>query len=99
MSRPDGKMNIRNEKYPVLYPTYKKAFAGSEKEYEYDAVHARMTYDVTLGNKGELGINLKAGKFFNADNISFADYKHFNGNQTNIGQTERSFTILLAQYQ
>ena len=30
-------------------------------------------------------INLKAGKFFNADNISFVDYKHFNGNQTHIG--------------
>lgn len=63
ISRPDGKMNIRNEKYPVLFATYEKAFAGSEKEYEYDAIHARMTYDVTLGNKGELGVNLKAGKF------------------------------------
>ncbi|PKW29659.1 DUF5686 and carboxypeptidase regulatory-like domain-containing protein [Flavobacterium lindanitolerans] len=93
ISRPDGKMNIRNEKYPVLFATYEKAFAGSEKEYEYDAIHARMTYDVTLGNKGELGVNLKAGKFFNADNISFADYKHFNGNQTHIGQTERYLNV------
>ncbi|MCY1479707.1 hypothetical protein D3C87_203550 [compost metagenome] len=93
ISRPDGKLNLRNDKYPVLSATYEKAFAGSEKEYEYDAVHARLVYDVTLGNKGEFGINLKAGKFFNAENISFADYKHFNGNQTHIGQSDRYLNV------
>lgn len=93
ISRPDGKMNMRNDKYPVISATYEKAFAGSEKNYEYDAIYARMTYDVTLGNKGELGVNLKAGKFFNAENISFADYKHFNGNQTHIGQSERYLNV------
>lgn len=93
ISRPDGKLNLRNDKYPVLSATYEKAFAGSEKSYEYDAIHARLAYDVTLGNKGELGINLKAGKFFNAENISFADYKHFNGNQTHIGQSERYLNV------
>lgn len=93
ISRPDGKLNLRNDKYPVLSATYEKAFAGSEKEYEYDAIYARMIYDVTLGNKGEFGINLKAGKFFNAENISFADYKHFNGNQTHVGQSERYLNV------
>ena len=49
---------------------------------------ARINYDVTLGNKGTLQMAFKGGKFFNADNISFVDYKHFNGNQTRIGQSE-----------
>ena len=35
-----------------------------------------------------LELNMKAGKFFNADNISFVDYKHFNGNQTHIGSAD-----------
>ena len=93
ISRPDGKLNLGNDKYPTLYATYEKAFAGSEKNYNYDAVYARMTYDITLGNKGELAMNLKAGKFFNADGISFADYKHFNGNQTHVGMAERYLNV------
>ncbi|UQD56277.1 DUF5686 and carboxypeptidase regulatory-like domain-containing protein [Flavobacterium sp. K5-23] len=92
-SRPDGKYNIRNEKYPTLNLGYEKAFAGNEKKYEFDHINARLSYDVTLGNKGKLGMNLKAGKFFNAENISFVDYKHFNGNQTHIGQTERYLNV------
>ena len=93
ISRPDGKMNLGNDKYPTLIATYEKAFAGSEKNYEYDALYARVVYDVTLGNKGELGINAKAGKFFGADGISFADYKHFNGNQTQIGMADRYLNV------
>ncbi|MFE3846833.1 DUF5686 and carboxypeptidase regulatory-like domain-containing protein [Flavobacterium sp. LB3P45] len=92
-SRPDGKFNIRNNKYPTLYLEYEKAFAGSEKKYEFDHLNTRLYYDVTLGNKGNFAMNLKAGKFFNADNISFVDYKHFNGNQTHIGQTVRYLNV------
>lgn len=92
-TRPDGKFNIRNNKYPTLYLGYEKAFAGSEKKYEFDHLNTRLFYDVTLGNKGNFAMNLKAGKFFNAENIAFVDYKHFNGNQTHIGQTERYLNV------
>ena len=93
ITRPDGKMNLRNDKYPTILASYEKAFAGSEKNFEYDAIYARITYDVTLANKGELGINFKAGKFFGADGISFADYKHFNGNQTHVGMAEKYLNV------
>ncbi|MEC4005555.1 DUF5686 and carboxypeptidase regulatory-like domain-containing protein [Flavobacterium sp. SUN052] len=83
-TRPDGKYNIGNDAYPTLSFGYEKAFAGSDKKYEYDLLMARVTQDLSIGNKGDMKINLKAGKFFNADNISFVDYKHFNGNQTHI---------------
>ena len=92
-SRPDGKFNIRNEKYPTLYLGYEKAMAGSEKKYEFDHVNAQVTYDLKLENKGTLGINLKAGKFINAENIAFMDYKHFNGNQTHVGQSARYLNV------
>ena len=92
-SRPDGKFNIRNEKYPTLYLGFEKGFASNEKKYEFEHLNTRLTYDLVLGNKGLLGLNLKAGKFFNAENIAFMDYKHFNGNQTHIGQSERYLNV------
>ncbi|WP_417350283.1 DUF5686 and carboxypeptidase regulatory-like domain-containing protein [Flavobacterium alkalisoli] len=84
ITRPDGKINVSTANYPTIAVQYTKAFAASESQYEYDFIAARTFYNVTLGNKGDFGINLKAGKFFNADNIAFMDYKHFNGNQTHV---------------
>jgi len=86
--RPDGKYNIPNDDYPVLTLGYEKTFAATDKNYEYDLLAAKVGYDLTLGNKGVLQMNIKGGKFFNAASISFVDYKHFNGNQTHIGQSD-----------
>ena len=88
-SRPDGKFNIPNDSYPILFLGFEKGFAGSEKTYEFGHLQARVTYDLDLGNKGVLGMNFKAGKFMDADGISFVDFKHFNGNRTHIGQSDR----------
>ena len=87
-TRPDGKFNLGDDHYPSLTLGYEKAFAGSDKKYEYDYVSAKVTQDLSIGNKGVLKYSTKAGKFFNAANISFADYKHFNGNQTHVGSGE-----------
>lgn len=87
-TRPDGKYNIGNDDYPSILLGYEKTFAATDKKYEYDLLSARITQDFSIGNKGELKLNLKAGKFFNADNISFVDYRHFNGNQTHISNGE-----------
>ncbi len=92
-SRPDGKFNMRNEKYPTFFIYAEKTFAASEKRYEYEHLQGRMNYDLNLGNKGVLGMDIRAGKLFNADEISFVDYKHFNGNQTRIGQSDRYLTM------
>ncbi len=85
ISRPDRKLNLRNSKYPTLFFNFEKAFAASEKNYEYEQVSGRLYYNKTLGNKGSFTTNLKGGKLFNADDISFIDYQHFNGNQTHVG--------------
>jgi hypothetical protein len=92
-TRPDGKFNFKNDKFPVLHVGFEKGFAGSENKYNFDHLNTRLTYDITLGNKGNLAMNLKAGKFFNANNIAFVDYKHFNGNQTHIGQSDRYLNV------
>ncbi len=84
ISRPDGKINLRNDKYPTLTLNYENAFAGSEKNYEYQLASARVEYSFTAGNKGKFSMNIKGGKFINGENIAFVDYQHFNGNQTHL---------------
>ncbi|WP_298224322.1 DUF5686 and carboxypeptidase regulatory-like domain-containing protein [Flavobacterium sp.] len=92
-TRPDGKFNLEDDQFPVVYLGYEKGFGGNENHYNFDHMHSRITYDVTLGNKGNLEMNVKAGKFFNAKEISFVDYKHFNGNQTYVGTNDRYLNV------
>ncbi|WP_163398988.1 DUF5686 and carboxypeptidase regulatory-like domain-containing protein [Flavobacterium fluviatile] len=93
ISRPDGRYNFKNDKYPTVYLAFEKAFAASGKKYEFERIGASVQYDLALGNKGILGTNFRAGKFFNAENIAFMDYRHFNGNQTHIGTTDRYLNV------
>ncbi len=93
ISRPDGRFNFKNDKYPTVYLAFEKAFAASEKKYEYERIGASVLYDLSLGNKGLLGTNFRGGKFFNAENISFIDYRHFNGNQTHVGTSDRYLNV------
>ncbi len=85
MSYPDGKFNIQESKYPVLSFGYEKGFAASENRYDFDHFKARINQDLKLGNKGEFAYNLRGGTFLNAEEIAFPDFRHFNGNQTRIG--------------
>lgn len=96
ITRPDGKYNLGNDKYPTLYLGYEKGFAGNESKYNFDKVAARITQTLYLGNKGELTYNFKGGKFFNADQIAFVDYKHFNSTENRIirGEMTNSFNLL-----
>ena len=97
ISRPDGKINIQNDDYPIVSFYYEKAFGASNSNYYYDLISGTLDYNKTIGNKGDFGLRFKAGKFFNADNISFVDYKHFNGNQTHVtllNNSLNSFNLL-----
>ncbi|AWA31300.1 hypothetical protein HYN48_15030 [Flavobacterium magnum] len=93
ITRPDGKINLRNQDYPTIFLAYDNAFGASEKNYEFQLLSGRIYYDFTAGNKGTFSFNIKGGKFFNGENISFIDYKHFNGNQTHIGKDERYLNV------
>nr|WP_321236524.1 DUF5686 and carboxypeptidase regulatory-like domain-containing protein [uncultured Psychroserpens sp.] len=85
LSYPDGKYNIPNSKYPTVILGYEKGFSSSIDNYNFDQVKIRVRQGLNVGDKGRLQYNLKAGKFFNADDIAFVDFQHFNGNQTNVG--------------
>jgi len=93
ITRPDGNIPVGGNNYPTISFQYTKAFSSSIDDYEYDFAAARITWNETFGNKGDFGINVKGGKFFNADNISFIDYKHFNGNQTHVGTDQKYLNV------
>ena len=91
ISRPNGKISIPNDKYPTFWLFYEKALVATNNNYLYDFIQAQADYGKTFGNKGTFDISVSAGKFFNADNISFIDYKHFFGNQTHVAIFDDSF--------
>jgi hypothetical protein len=90
---PAGKENLPETDFPRLYLKYEKGFASSIDDYNFNHLSARVTYTVSPGNVGEFGTNLRAGKFFDSENIAFTDYRHFNGNQTHIGKSERYLNV------
>ncbi len=84
-SNPDMKFNIGNERYPRLTVTVENGLGASNSNYDYTQLRAGLDQDISLGNKGLFYYKLKGGTFFNADDVSFVDYQHFNGNQTRVG--------------
>ena len=84
-SRPDMKFNVGNDRYPRLTLIAENGLGASNSNYNYTQLRGRLDQEVSLGNKGQFYYNLKGGAFFNADAISFADYQHFNGNETRLG--------------
>ncbi|OUS00732.1 hypothetical protein A9Q86_08205 [Flavobacteriales bacterium 33_180_T64] len=85
LSYPDGKYNIPNSKYPTVTLGYEKGFSSSIDAYNFDQVKIRVRHGLNVRDKGRFQYHIKAGKFFNGDDIAFVDYQHFNGNQTQIG--------------
>lgn len=83
-SRPDGKFNVPNDKYPTVTLGFEKGLAASETTYNFEAFKLAVQQALVLGNKGVFQYHLKGGVFSNADAIAFIDYHHFNGNQTHV---------------
>jgi len=86
LSYPDSKFNITKEKYPTLLVGYEKGLGATIDDYNYDQIKARIYQSFNVSNKGRFSYNIRAGKFFNADDISFVDFQHFNGNQIHVSQ-------------
>ena len=84
-SNPDMKFNIGNDLYPRLTLTMENGLGSSNADYNYTQLRGVLDQEFSLGNKGEFYYRLKGGTFINAEDISFVDYQHFNGNQTRVG--------------
>ncbi|WP_339625807.1 DUF5686 and carboxypeptidase regulatory-like domain-containing protein [uncultured Winogradskyella sp.] len=86
LSYPDRKVNLFSEKYPTLVLGYEKGLGATNSNYNFDQIKARLTQSFNIADKGRFRYNLRVGKFFNADDIAFMDFQHFNGNQINVSQ-------------
>ncbi|MCF6308180.1 MAG: DUF5686 and carboxypeptidase regulatory-like domain-containing protein [Flavobacteriaceae bacterium] len=85
ISFPDGKFNLTDSKFPQVTFRFENGIGISESKYSFSQLSAKVYQNLSLGNKGTLTYNLKAGTFINGENISFVDFQHFNGNQTRVG--------------
>jgi hypothetical protein len=86
LSYPDSKFNITKDKYPTLLVGYEKGLGATIDDYNFDQIKARIYQSFNVSNLGRFNYNLRAGKFFNADDISFVDFQHFNGNQIHVSR-------------
>ncbi len=85
-SYPESKATIVNNKFPTLFLSFSNGFGGTKSDYNYSQIQARITQSFDISNKGNFQYNLKGGKIFNAEDIAFMDYHHFNGNQTHVSE-------------
>ncbi|WP_179377300.1 DUF5686 and carboxypeptidase regulatory-like domain-containing protein [Winogradskyella wichelsiae] len=91
LSYPDAKYNVSNDDYPTLYLGYETGFGATNNDYNFGQIKASVTQSFNIKDKGRLVYNLKGGTFYNAENIAFMDYQHFNGNLTHVS-TEGNYT-------
>jgi hypothetical protein len=100
ISRPDGKYNIPNEDFPTFSIVYEKGFGSSFSNYNFDSLRSRIQQNLNLNNLGIFNYQINTGWINNNnEQISFLDYKHFNGNQTFV-ETSSSYLgkFLLMDY-
>lgn len=85
-----------DNKYPALTFSYTNALYSNIESYKYQELRTSIRQDISFNNKGFLGYKVNAGTFLQAKDMSFIDYKHFNGNQTHVETTNRYLNSYLS---
>lgn len=98
MSLPNRRIKIPDERYPNFTLRMDNAFSASNKNLQYQHLSGTVDYKPSFNNKGDMNIRLHGGLFFNAENINFIDYKHFNGNQTHFSMNKENNSFNLLPY-
>jgi hypothetical protein len=89
---------IEGSQLPDLWLQYRKGIRAFGSDVNYDLLVARLveTY-ISLGVIGNFGFQLEVGTFLNDRALQFMDFRHFNGNQTRLGNPDayaNSFLLL-----
>lgn len=74
--------NLIPGKYPDFYLSFKQGIAIDGASFNYQLLEGGAGKDIDAKLLGVLKIDINAGWFIHSRNQLFADYKHFNGNQT-----------------
>ena len=85
ISYPEEKY-IMGSKLPDFWIRYKKALPVAEggSEFDYLSFQIKESY-LSAGVWGHISYNLVSGFFLDSRRVFFQDFKHFNGNQTQLG--------------
>lgn len=78
----DGYKQVIGSKYPDIYASFKNGIGLDNIKFNYQYMDVGTGKDIALRALGTFSFDVTAGMFFNTKNMTFADYKHFNGNQT-----------------
>lgn len=92
------KMRIDNSS-PIFSFDYRKGFEGVfNSDVKFDQVELGVRQQVKIGIRGTLDVAVKAGTFFNTENMNLMDYKHFLGNRTWFTTTDPVGSFRLLDY-
>lgn len=105
-TRPWLKYRMRNNRKepvngssPRLSLTYRKGISdilGSQSRF--DALDFAIKHYFKIGVRGLIDFKVNAGGFLNADQVGFADFKHFDGNRTVFVRTDPVGSFRLLDY-
>lgn len=98
ISYPKRRIFVSNERYPSFRVLFSNTLIASKKAYQHQYLAGQMNYTPSFANRGTMKIKMTAGSFFNAENIQFIDYKHFNGNQTHVILEDKNDQFNLLPY-
>jgi hypothetical protein len=73
---------ILGSRYPDIYANFKQGIAINGLTFNFQHLEVGTGKDFDLKLLGVFSFDANAGMLFNSNNMTFIDYKHFNGNQT-----------------
>ncbi|MBA3898911.1 MAG: prolyl oligopeptidase family serine peptidase [Bacteroidetes bacterium] len=88
---------IIGSKYPTLHVNYRQGIKALGADVDFSFLQAGIGHSVNFGLLGSAEMDVIAGKFFYTGNMSFIDFKHFNGNQTIFLKNRSSGNTFLDQ--
>lgn len=96
---PFGKRYLPSD-YPTIGLTFTKGIKNIlGSDVDYDLLSADISKkDISMGVYGRTSFFIGAGKFLNANNLYFPDYKQFSGNQVLFYQNNSNSFLLLDYY-
>lgn len=103
--RPWLKYRIRNgRRYPIESSSpafsfrYDQGFPALQSRINFNRAEVGYRHTFNIGVRGDLRVQIQAGKFFNTDSMAFMDYRHFMGNLTPLATTDPIGSFRLLDY-
>ena len=90
---------ITDNKGPTLYFGAIAGTFASEKEMDFLQLQTKVSQSINMGQSGVSRYLIHAGTFITKDELSFADFQHFTGNQTFIAHNKLESFELLPYYE